>query len=44
MDTDALRRAVADGMPQTIADLQRLVRIPSIGYPGLRPVARPRER
>jgi acetylornithine deacetylase/succinyl-diaminopimelate desuccinylase-like protein len=37
MDTDALRRAVADGMPQTIADLQRLVRIPSIGHPGYDP-------
>jgi cysteinylglycine-S-conjugate dipeptidase len=33
-DTDSLRRAVADGMPQTIADLERLVRIPSIGHPG----------
>jgi cysteinylglycine-S-conjugate dipeptidase len=37
MDTDALRRAVADGMPQTIADLERLVRIPSIGYAGYDP-------
>lgn len=37
MDTDALRRAVADGMPQTIADLERLVRIPSIGAPGYDP-------
>jgi acetylornithine deacetylase/succinyl-diaminopimelate desuccinylase-like protein len=37
MDTDALRRAVADGMPQTIADLHRLVRIPSIGHPGYDP-------
>jgi acetylornithine deacetylase/succinyl-diaminopimelate desuccinylase-like protein len=37
MDTDALRRAVADGMPQTIADLERLVRIPSIGHPGYDP-------
>ena len=35
--TDALRRAVADGMPQTIGDLERLVRIPSIGYPGYEP-------
>ena len=37
MDTDDLRRAVADGMPQTIADLERLVRIPSIGAPGYDP-------
>ena len=36
-DTDALRRAVADGMEQTIADLERLVRIPSIGYEGYDP-------
>ncbi|HET6715439.1 MAG TPA: M20/M25/M40 family metallo-hydrolase [Actinomycetota bacterium] len=37
MDNDDLRRAVADGMPQTIADLERLVRIPSIGAPGYDP-------
>jgi acetylornithine deacetylase/succinyl-diaminopimelate desuccinylase-like protein len=37
METEALRRAVADGMPRTIADLERLVRIPSIGYPGYDP-------
>lgn len=37
MDTDDLRRAVADGMPQTIAELERLVRIPSIGAPGYDP-------
>jgi acetylornithine deacetylase/succinyl-diaminopimelate desuccinylase-like protein len=37
MDTDSLRRAVVDGMPQTIADLERLVRIPSIGHPGYDP-------
>jgi len=37
MEIDDLRRAVADGMPQTIADLERLVRIPSIGYPGYDP-------
>ncbi|HEX7247224.1 MAG TPA: M20/M25/M40 family metallo-hydrolase [Actinomycetota bacterium] len=36
-DTDALRHAVAEGMGQTIADLERLVRIPSIGYPGYDP-------
>jgi acetylornithine deacetylase/succinyl-diaminopimelate desuccinylase-like protein len=34
MDTEALRRAVADDMPRTVADLERLVRIPSIGFPG----------
>jgi cysteinylglycine-S-conjugate dipeptidase len=39
METDDLRRAVADGMPQTIADLERLVRIPSIGYPGYDPAS-----
>ncbi|MEZ0233589.1 MAG: M20/M25/M40 family metallo-hydrolase [Actinomycetota bacterium] len=37
METDDLRRAVADGMPQTITDLERLVRIPSIGSPGYDP-------
>jgi acetylornithine deacetylase/succinyl-diaminopimelate desuccinylase-like protein len=45
MDTDALPEAlpeaVADGMPQAIADLERLVRIPSIGFPGYDP-AHPR--
>ncbi len=39
MEIDDLRRAVADGMPQTIADLERLVRIPSIGYPGYDPAS-----
>jgi cysteinylglycine-S-conjugate dipeptidase len=39
METDDLRRAVADSMPQTIADLERLVRIPSIGYPGYDPAS-----
>lgn len=39
MDTDELRRVVAGGMPQTIADLERLVRIPSIGYPGYDPAS-----
>ena len=34
MSADDLRARVADGMPQTIADLERLVRIPSKGYPG----------
>lgn len=37
MDTDALARRIAEDMPQTIADLERLVRIPSIGYPGFDP-------
>jgi cysteinylglycine-S-conjugate dipeptidase len=37
MDTDDLRRRVADGMAATISDLERLVRIPSIGYPGYDP-------
>jgi cysteinylglycine-S-conjugate dipeptidase len=34
MDLDDLRVRVAGGMPQTIADLERLVRIPSKGYKG----------
>lgn len=34
MSEDDLRARVAAGMPQTIADLQRLVGIPSKGYPG----------
>jgi acetylornithine deacetylase/succinyl-diaminopimelate desuccinylase-like protein len=34
MDTDRLRARIASDMPQTIADLERLVRIPSMGYPG----------
>ena len=34
MSGDDLRARVAAGMPQTIADLERLVRIPSKGYPG----------
>jgi acetylornithine deacetylase/succinyl-diaminopimelate desuccinylase-like protein len=37
MDTDTLRRRVADGMSQTIEELARLVAIPSIGYPGYDP-------
>jgi acetylornithine deacetylase/succinyl-diaminopimelate desuccinylase-like protein len=37
MDIDDLRRAVADGMQQTIRDLERLVRIPSIAFPGYEP-------
>lgn len=34
MSLDELRARVAAGMPRTIADLERLVRIPSKGYPG----------
>jgi acetylornithine deacetylase/succinyl-diaminopimelate desuccinylase-like protein len=37
MQTDHLRRAVADGMPQTAGELERLVRIPSIAFPGYDP-------
>jgi acetylornithine deacetylase/succinyl-diaminopimelate desuccinylase-like protein len=37
MQTDDLRRAVANGMPQTTADLERLVRIPSIAFPDYDP-------
>ncbi|HJR98487.1 MAG TPA: M20/M25/M40 family metallo-hydrolase [Actinomycetota bacterium] len=37
MDTDSLRRAIADDMPRTVAELDRLVRIPSIGHPGYDP-------
>jgi acetylornithine deacetylase/succinyl-diaminopimelate desuccinylase-like protein len=34
VDTDELRRRVHDDMPRTTSDLEGLVRIPSIGYPG----------
>jgi cysteinylglycine-S-conjugate dipeptidase len=37
MDIDELARRVSAEMPQTIADLERLVRIPSIGYTGFDP-------
>ncbi len=37
MDTDALRRRVGDGMPQTVDDLARLVAIPSVGHAGYDP-------
>jgi acetylornithine deacetylase/succinyl-diaminopimelate desuccinylase-like protein len=37
MQTDDLRRAVADGMPRTTSDLERLVRIPSIAFPDYDP-------
>lgn len=35
--TDDLRSAVAEGMPQATADLERLVRIPSIAFPDYDP-------
>lgn len=35
--TDDLRSAVADAMPQATADLERLVRIPSIAFPDYDP-------
>jgi acetylornithine deacetylase/succinyl-diaminopimelate desuccinylase-like protein len=34
MDTQAIRDAVSTAMPTTVADLERLVRIPSIAFPG----------
>ena len=37
MDISELRRRVADGMPQTIDDLARLVAIPSVGHAGYDP-------
>ncbi len=37
MEIDDLRRAVADGMPRTTEELERLVRIPSIAFPGYDP-------
>ena len=37
MDTSDLRRRIHDDMPRTIAELEQLVRIPSIGYPGYDP-------
>jgi acetylornithine deacetylase/succinyl-diaminopimelate desuccinylase-like protein len=37
IDTEGLRRAVAEGMPGTTQDLERLVRIPSIAFPGYDP-------
>jgi acetylornithine deacetylase/succinyl-diaminopimelate desuccinylase-like protein len=37
MDTTQLRARVAAEMPNAIADLERLVRIPSMGYPGYDP-------
>ena len=37
METDELRRRIDADLPRSIADLERLVRIPSIGYPGYDP-------
>ncbi|HZD17032.1 MAG TPA: M20/M25/M40 family metallo-hydrolase [Actinomycetota bacterium] len=37
MDAEELRAAVAEGMPRTIDDLSRLIRIPSVAFPGLDP-------
>ncbi|MBI3648142.1 MAG: dipeptidase [Actinobacteria bacterium] len=37
METSDLRDRIASQMPQTVADLERLVRIPSMGYPGYEP-------
>ncbi|MGZ4137380.1 MAG: M20/M25/M40 family metallo-hydrolase, partial [Actinomycetota bacterium] len=37
MQTDDLRRGVADEMPQTTSDLEHLVRIPSIAFPDYDP-------
>jgi cysteinylglycine-S-conjugate dipeptidase len=37
MDTRELRAAIAEGMPATQADLERLVRIPSIAFPDYDP-------
>jgi acetylornithine deacetylase/succinyl-diaminopimelate desuccinylase-like protein len=37
MDTSSLRDAITADMPETLAGLERLVRIPSRGYPGYDP-------
>ncbi len=37
MDTNELRNRIAAHMPRTVADLETLVRIPSLGYPGYDP-------
>jgi acetylornithine deacetylase/succinyl-diaminopimelate desuccinylase-like protein len=37
VDVQELRERIAAGMPTTVADLDRLVRIPSMGYPGYDP-------
>ncbi len=36
-DDEDLRERIAGDMPRTVADLERLVRIPSMGYPGYDP-------
>ncbi len=36
-EDDALRERIAADMPRTVADLERLVRIPSLGYPSYDP-------
>jgi len=37
MDATELSRTIHNDMPRTLAELERLVRIPSIGYPGYDP-------
>lgn len=37
MEVDGLRRRIADDMPRTVGELERLVRIPSVGYAGYDP-------
>jgi acetylornithine deacetylase/succinyl-diaminopimelate desuccinylase-like protein len=37
MDDSALRERIAADMPRVVTDLERLVRIPSMGYPGYDP-------
>ena len=37
MEADDLRRHIADDMPRTVEELEQLVRIPSVGYPGYDP-------
>lgn len=39
MDTEELRRRIHEDMPRTVQELSRLVRIPSIAYPGHDPEA-----
>ena len=37
MRDDELRERISAGMPRTVEELERLVRIPSMGYPGYDP-------